>query len=56
MQDYTTAAKDEISAVNDINSGSYGAADTLIKAGDSALTRGTSALGRATAAINGLDG
>ncbi len=56
MQDYITAAKDYLASVSDFNSGSYGAAVTLVNAGSSAMQRGNSVIGHTIAAINALGG
>jgi hypothetical protein len=54
MQDYTTGAKDELAAINDIGSGNYTSAGALLNAGSAALNRGSAALGRANAAFSSL--
>jgi len=56
MQDYTAAAQDDQSSINDITSGNFEAAIPLVKAGVKATNNGNSALARATAAVNALDG
>jgi hypothetical protein len=56
MQDYTTAAKDEISAVSDMSSGDLGAAPVAITSAASAMQRGNGALARSNAAVNALSG
>jgi hypothetical protein len=56
MQDYTTAAKDYLSAISDISSGNDASALPLITAGTSSTQKATSALNQATATVNSLGG
>lgn len=56
MQDYTTAAKDELSAINDISGGSYGGVAILLRSAGTATQQGNGAMSQMDTAIGALKG